>query len=47
MLTPFTKILEKYRRESFSEANKGTRFDRNFGNGACDGSGRKVYNMHP
>ena len=27
MLTPFTKILEKYRRESFSEANKGTRFE--------------------
>ena len=27
MLTPFTKILEKYRRESFSEADKGTRFE--------------------
>ena len=27
MLTPFTKILDKYRRESFSEANKGTRFE--------------------
>lgn len=26
MLTPFTKILEKYRRESFSEADKGTLF---------------------
>ena len=27
MLMPFTKILDKYRRESFSEANKGTRFE--------------------
>ena len=27
MLTPFTKILEKYRREAFSEADKGTRFE--------------------
>ena len=27
MLTPFTKILEKYRRESFSEADKGSRFE--------------------
>ena len=27
MLTPFTKILEKYRRESFSEVDKGTRFE--------------------
>lgn len=27
MMTPFTKILEKYRRESFSEADKGTRFE--------------------
>ena len=27
MLTPFTKVLEKYRRESFSEADKGTRFE--------------------
>ena len=28
MLTPFTKILEKYRREAFSEADKGTRFEK-------------------
>ena len=27
MLTPFTKILEKYRRESYSESDKGTRFE--------------------
>ena len=26
-MTPFTKILEKYCRESFSEADKGTRFE--------------------
>ena len=28
MLIPFTKILEKYRREAFSEADKGTRFEK-------------------
>ena len=28
MLTPFTKILEKYRREAFSEADKGMRFEK-------------------
>lgn len=27
MLTPFVKILEKYRRDSFSEADKGSRFE--------------------
>ena len=27
MLMPFTKILDNYRCESFSEANKGTRFE--------------------
>ena len=28
MLTPFTKILEKYRREAFPEADKGPRFEK-------------------
>jgi hypothetical protein len=27
MLTPFVKILEKYRHDSFSEADKGSRFE--------------------
>ena len=43
MLMPFTKILDKYRRESFSEANKGTRFEEPIREYLCTGFTSRIF----